>query len=248
MKSTGNTILVTGGGTGIGLALAQRWYDAGNTVIITGRREHVLHDAIAGRARMAAYVLDVTDAGAIDTFVQQLVADHPHVNVLVNNAGIYSAEKVTARRDLSDAERMIATNILGPIRMTNALIDHLGAQQDATIINVSSGLAFVPYPAAPVYSATKAAIHSYTAAMRPMLKGKVEVIEIVPPQVQTELTPGQSQDPNSMPLDAFADEVMTLLHAPATPEEVCVEGVRYFREAEAKGQFDAALQMLAQYS
>ncbi|WP_332878958.1 SDR family oxidoreductase [Massilia sp. S19_KUP03_FR1] len=248
MKHTGNTILVTGGGSGIGQALAHRWHDAGNHVIITGRREAVLQEAIAGRARMAAYVLDVTDDGAVDAFVQLVLAQHPRLNILVNNAGIYSPERVTMRRDLAAAGRMIATNLLGPIRMTNALIDHLGAQPDAALINVSSGLAFVPYPAAPTYSATKAAMHSYTAALRPLLAGSVEVIEIVPPQVQTELAPGQSLDPNSMPLAAFADEVMALLHAADTPAEVCVEGVRYFREAEANGQFGTALQMLAQYS
>ena len=208
----------------------------------------MLDAAIAGRARMTAYVLDVTDDGAVDAFAAQVIAAHPALNVLVNNAGIYSAEKVTAQRDIADAANMIATNFLGPIRMTNALVDHLGTRPDAALINVSSGLAFVPYPAAPTYSATKSALHAWTAALRPLLKGKVEVIEIVPPQVQTELAPGQSVDPNSMPLAAFADEVMALLHAPTTPAEVCVEGVRYFREAEAKGQFDEALQMLFQYS
>lgn len=248
MKKTGNTILVTGGGSGIGQALAHRWHDAGNHVIITGRRQQILDEAVAGRAQMSAYVLDVTDDSAVDAFAAQVVAAHPRLNVLVNNAGIYSAEKVTSRRDLADAASMIATNLLGPIHMTNALIDHLGTQADAALINVSSGLAFVPFPAAPTYSATKAAMHSYTAALRALLKGKVDVIEIVPPQVQTELTPGQSLDPNSMPLDAFADEVMALLHAATTPAEVCVEGVRYFREAEAKGQFEAALQMMVQYS
>ena len=248
MKKSGNTMLVTGGGSGIGQALAHRWHDAGNHVIITGRRGQVLRDAVAGRARMAYYVLDVTSAQDVDAFARTVVAEHPQLNVLVNNAGVYSAEKMTSARALSDAEQMIQTNVLGPIRMTNALIDHLRAQADAAIINVSSGLAFVPFPAAPTYSATKAAIHSYTAAMRPLLKDKVEVIEIVPPQVRTELTPGQSTDPNSMPLDAFADEVMALLHAQVTPAEVCVEGVRYFREAEATGKFDEALQMLAQYS
>lgn len=248
MKSTGNTILITGGGSGIGQALAHRWHDAGNHVIITGRRQQALDESIAGRERMTAYVLDVTVAGEVEAFAQKVVAEHPQLNVLLNNAGVYSAEKITAHRDLSDAERMIETNILGPLRVTNALIDHLSTQADAALINVSSGLAFVPYPAAPTYSATKAAIHSYTAALRPLLKGKVEVIEIVPPQVQTELTPGQSKDPNSMPLDAFADEVMALLHAAETPAEVCVENVRYFREAEAKGQFDEALQMLAKHS
>lgn len=248
MKSTGNTFLITGGGTGIGLALAQRWHDRGNHVIITGRRQQVLQDAVAGRERMTAYALDVTASDAVDRFVQQVIADHPDINILVNNAGIFSAEKVTTRRDISDAERMIETNIVGPMRLTNAMIDHLSGQPNAALINVSSGLAFVPFPAAPTYSATKAALHAWTAAIRPLLKDKVEVIEIVPPQVQTELTPGQSQDANSMPLDAFADEVITLLHATPTPAEVCVERVRYFREAEAKGQFDEALQMLAQYS
>lgn len=247
MKSTGNTFLITGGGTGIGLALAQRWHDMGNHVIITGRRQQVLQDAVAGRKRITAYALDVTAPDAVDRFVQQVIADHPDINILVNNAGIFSAEKVTAHRDISDAERMIETNIVGPMRLTNAMIDHLSGQPNAALINVSSGLAFVPFPAAPTYSATKAALHAWTAAIRPLLKDKVEVIEIVPPQVQTELTPGQSQDANSMPLDAFADEVITLLHATPTPAEVCVERVRYFREAEAKGQFDEALQMLAQY-
>ena len=248
MKHTGNTILITGGGSGIGQALAHRWHDAGNHVIITGRRQQLLNEAIAGRERMSAYVLDVTAASEVKAFVQQVIAEHPGLNILVNNAGIFSSEKITSRRDISNAQRMIETNVLGPIRMMNAFIDHLSAQAHAAIINVSSGLAFVPYPASPTYSATKAAIHSYTAAIRPLLKGKVEVIEIVPPQVQTELSPGQSADPNSMPLNEFADEVMTLLHAADTPAEVCVERVRYFRDAEAKGQFDEALQMLAKYS
>jgi uncharacterized oxidoreductase len=248
MKQTGNTILITGGGSGIGQALAHRWHDAGNHVIITGRRRQALDNAIAGRERMSACTLDVTAVDGIGTFVSQLLAEHPALNVLVNNAGVYKSEKIAASRDLTDAKRMIATNLLGPISMMNALIDHLSVQVNAAIINVSSGLAFVPYPACPTYSATKAAIHAYTAAIRPLLEGKVEVIEIVPPQVQTELSPGQSTHPYGMPLDTFADEVMALLHAEQTPAEVCVERVRYFREAESKGQFNDALRMLAQYS
>ncbi len=153
MKSTGNTFLITGGGTGIGLALAQRWHDMGNHVIITGRRQQVLQDAVAGRERMTAYALDVTAPDAVDRFVHQVIADHPDINILVNNAGIFSAEKVTTRRDISDAERMIETNIVGPMRLTNAMIDHLSGQPNAALINVSSGLAFVPFPAAPTYSA-----------------------------------------------------------------------------------------------
>jgi len=248
MNQTGNTILITGGGSGIGQALAHRLHDAGNHVIVTGRRREALGQAIAGRPRMSAYVLDVTAADAVAAFARQLLAEYPRLNILVNNAGVYSAEKIAAGRDLSDALRMIETNLVAPIRMIDAFIEHLGAQSGAAIINVSSGLAFVPFPAAPTYSATRAAIHAYTAALRPLLKDRVELIEIVPPQVQTELTPGQSKGPNSMPLDAFADEVMALLQAAVTPAEVCVEGVRYFREAEAKGQYDEALAMLATYS
>ena len=158
MKTTGNTILITGGGSGIGQALAHRWHDAGNTVIITGRRQEALDEAVKGRDRMTAYMLDVTQDASVHAFVRQVVADHPALNVLVNNAGVFSLEKVTAQRDLADTEQMIATNLLGPIRMTNALIEHLGTRPDAALINVSSGLAFVPYPASPTYSATKAEI------------------------------------------------------------------------------------------
>ncbi|KAB7764848.1 SDR family oxidoreductase [Xanthomonas maliensis] len=249
MKTNGNTILVTGGGSGIGRALAQRWHDAGNRVIVAGRRREALEETAAGRAGIAVRTLDIADAGAIASFAQDVIDSYPGLNVLVNNAGIYASENPRHRRDLADAERMITTNVLGPVRLTDALIEHLGAQAEAAIVNVSSGLAFVPYPAAPTYSASKAFLHSYTAALRPVLAGRVEVIEIVPPQVQTELTPGQSQDPDSMPLDAFADEVMALLHPghghAGSPAEVCVERVRPFRDAERKGQFDATLAMMA---
>jgi len=250
MKISGNTILVTGGGSGIGRALAKRWHDAGNRVIVTGRRRDMLEETAHGRAGIFIHELDISDANAIETAAGEIVATYPDLNVLVNNAGTYNGENPRRRRDLADAERMIVTNVLGPIRMTNALIDHLSAQNDASIINVSSGTAFVPYPASPTYSASKAAIHSYTAAIRPLLKGCVEVIEIVPPQVQTELTPGQSQDPNSMPLDAFADEVIALLHGDGdhSPAEVCVERVRYFRNAERAGQFDEVLAMMVEYT
>ncbi len=248
MKKTGNTILVTGGGTGIGRALAHRWHDAGNHVIITGRRHEVLEAAIAGRERMTALPLDVTAKDDVEGFAGRILVEHPLLNVLVNNAGTYAGETIVAHRDLTAAQRMIDTNVTGPIRLTNALIDHLTIQADAAIINVSSGLAFVPLPAAPTYSATKAAIHAYTAAIRPMLKDRVEVIEIVPPQVQTELSPGQSTDPNGMPLDAFADEVFALLYDGREPVEVCVQGVLPFRRAEAEGRFDEMLEVLARYS
>lgn len=187
MKATGNTILITGGGSGIGAALARRLHDLGNTVIVAGRRREALNQVAVGRANIHALTLDIEDAGSITTFAKQLLADHPRLNLLINNAGIMRSEPLETARNLADAEATIATNLLGPIRLTDALIDHLVAQPDATIVNVSSGLAFVPSVAAPVYAATKAALHSYTISLRLALRGKVEVIELAPPGVQTAL-------------------------------------------------------------
>ena len=244
MKTTGNTILVTGGGSGIGLALARRWHDAGNNVIITGRNTAKLDAAIAGRPNMAAVSLDVTDADAIAAFAKEIVAKHPGLNVLVNNAGIMSAEDASAKRDLTEAEATVVTNILGPIRLTDALVDHLAAQADSAIVNVTSGLAFVPFPKAPTYSATKAAMHSYSVALRIQLEGKVEVIELAPPAVRTDLTPGQSTRENYMPLDDFADEVMALFAQQPTPHEILVQNVLPLRNAEASGTVPQVLAML----
>lgn len=244
MKTTGNTILVSGGGSGIGLAIAQRWHDAGNRVIITGRNAAKLDAAIAGRANMTAMTLDVTDPAAIAAFAAEIVAQHPALNILVNNAGIMSSEDASAKRDLSEAEATVVTNILGPIRLTDALIDHLAAQDGAAIINVTSGLAFVPLPKAPTYSATKAAMHSYSVALRAQLDGKVEVIELAPPAVRTDLTPGQSTREGYMPLADFADEVMALFAHVPTPAEILVQNVLPLRNAEANGNVAQVLGML----
>lgn len=245
MKTSGNTILVSGGGSGIGLALAQRWHDAGNTVIITGRNAAKLDGAVAGRANMHAMTLDVTDAAAIAAFAAEIIAKFPALNILVNNAGVMMYEDATAKRDLADAETTVVTNILGPIRLTDALVDHLASQAGSAIVNVTSGLAFVPFPKAPTYSASKAALHSYSVALRVQLAGKVEVIELAPPAVRTDLTPGQSTREGYMPLDAFADEVMALFAKAPTPEEILVQNVLPLRNAEANGNVPAVLAMLA---
>ena len=245
MKTTGNTILITGGGSGIGLALAQRWHDAGNVVIVTGRNSAKLDAAIAGRANMHAAPLDVTDADAIAAFAADIVQRFPDLNVLVNNAGVMMYEALDGERDLSDAEATVVTNLLGPIRLTDALIDHLVARGDGAIVNVTSGLAFVPLPKAPTYSATKAALHSYTQALRVQLAGRVEVIELAPPAVRTELTPGQSRRDAYMPLDAFADEVMALFAETPTPAEILVRNVLPLRHAEAEGAVAERLAFLA---
>ncbi|WP_044560469.1 SDR family oxidoreductase [Azospirillum sp. B4] len=245
MKTVGNTILFTGGGSGIGRELAQRFHDLGNAVIVAGRRREALEETIAGRERMSALTLDVDDPEAIMAFARRVVTEYPELNVLINNAGIMRSEDLTRRRDLADAEETIVTNLLAPIRLINALIDHLAVQPDAAIINVSSGLAFVPLSATPTYSATKAAIHSYTVSLRTQLKGKVDVIELAPPGVQTELTPGQSARDGYMPLDQFADEVMTLFQQQPTPGEILVERVKLLRWAERDGRFDQVVGMLS---
>ena len=244
MKANGNTILITGGGSGIGEALAQRFHDAGNTVVIAGRRRDALERAAAGRDNIHFIELDVTDGDAIEQFARDVIAQHPSINVLINNAGIMRFEALDARRDLNDAEETIVTNLLGPIRVTNAMVEHLVGQGDAAIVNVTSGLAFVPLVATPTYSATKAAIHSYTVSLRDALKGRVEVIELGPPAVQTDLTPGQSNRPGYQPLNEFADEVLALFEQQPTPPEILVERVKFLRHAEAEGRFDQTLTTL----
>ncbi|MBY8829513.1 SDR family oxidoreductase [Hephaestia mangrovi] len=248
MKQTGNTILMTGGGSGIGAALAQRLHDLGNKVIVAGRRQDALDRAIAGRENMHALTLDIDSPAGIEDFARRVIDAHPDLNVLINNAGIMRFEDLDHRRDLADAEATITTNLLGPIRLTNALIDHLAAQPNAAIVNVTSGLAFVPLVPTPTYNATKAALHSYSVAMREALSGKVEVIELAPPAVQTGLTPGQESRPGYQPLDDFADEVMVLFAQQPTPPEILVERVKFLRNAEAEGRFDETVKQLNEFA
>ena len=244
MKMTGNTILMTGGGTGIGRALAHRFHDLGNDVIVTGRRRAPLDETIAGRERMHAELLDVADPEAIRDFARHIAATHSNLNILINNAGIMPLENAGAPRNLHDAEAVITTNILGPIRLSDALLDHLVAQPDSAIVNVTSGLAFVPTKRAPTYSATKAAMHSYTLTLREALKGRVEVIELAPPGVQTDLTPGQASNAAYQPLDDYADEVMRLFAQVPTPPEILVERVKPLRFAEHDGTLAEKLALL----
>lgn len=246
MKPSGNTILVTGGGSGIGAALAHRLHDQGNIVIVAGRRKDALDRTCEGRENMHALTLDIESAEEIEHFAKAVVAQFPALNILINNAGIMRSERLEVRRDLSDAETTITTNLLGPIRMTNALIGHLVDRPDAAIVNVSSGLAFVPLFTSPTYSATKAAIHSYTLALREALKGKVEVIELAPPAVQTGLTPGQETRAGYQKLGEFIDEVMALFVQQPTPEEIIVTRARFQRFSEAEGRFDAAFAALSE--
>lgn len=244
MKPSGNTILFTGGGSGIGRELARELAQRGNTVIVAGRRLAALEDTCAGHPSIHAHVLDVSDADAVARGTADLLARYPAINVLVNNAGIMDYEDVTKARDLSLAASIIETNLLAPIRLTDALIEHLAAQPDAAIVNTTSGLAFVPLPKAPTYSATKAALHSYSVSLRAMLEGKVRVIELIPPAVQTELTPGQSSREGYLPLATYIEQVMAQFGESGFPDEVLVPNAKVLRDAEKNGQFDQVLGML----
>ena len=180
MNSTGNTILITGGGSGIGRGLAEALQALGNQVIIAGRRKQALEETAAANPGMKSIPLDIESPAAIRAFAAKIAAEFPSLNVLINNAGIMRAEKLFAQQsDLADAEATVATNLLGPIRLIAVLLPHLLKQPRATIINVSSGLAFVPLAITPTYCATKAAIHSYTQSLRYQLKNTpIEVLEL----------------------------------------------------------------------
>ena len=246
MNITGNTILITGGGSGIGRGLAEALQAKGNQVIISGRRKAALEETVGANPGMKYLTLDIEDPAAIKAFANQVAAEFPALNVLVNNAGIMRPETLLEQPDdLSDAEAIVTTNLLGPIRLTAALLPVLREQAQSAIINVSSGLAFIPLAITPTYSATKAAIHSYTCSLRYQLKDtSTEVLEIIPPYVQTDLMSGAVEDPRAMPLKDFIAQTVEILSVQPTPAEICVERVHNLRFAEANGSFDAVFKGL----
>ena len=245
MNLTGNTILITGGGSGIGRGLAEAFLALGNQVIIAGRRQHVLDETAAANPGMQSLTLDIENPAAIRDFAAQATAQFPALNVLINNAGIMRIEKLLAQQpDLADSEAIITTNLLGPIRLTAALLPQLQSQPSSAIINVSSGLAFLPLSLTPTYCATKAALHSYTLSLRYQLRTtSTEVIELIPPYVQTHLMQG-AEDPRAMPLKEFIAEVMQIFQTQPTPPEICVERVKGMRFAAEAGKFEAIFQGL----
>lgn len=236
MNISGNSILITGGGSGIGFAMAKEFAKLGNDVIVAGRNKEKL--ATAGDAGLKTMLVDMLDAKSIKDFAAMLVSECPSLNVVIHNAGIMAAEDIKSG-DSSDIEdKTIITNLLGPIRLTDALLPHLLKQKSSTIMTVTSGLAFVPLAMFPSYCATKAALHSYTESLRYQLSGtSVAVVELPPPYVQTELTGAQqASDPNAMPLDEFINEVFDIMKNQPNATEILVERVLPLRNAAYAGQ------------
>jgi uncharacterized oxidoreductase len=241
MDRSGNTILITGGGTGIGRGLAEAFHRDGNRVIIPGRRRSVLEDVARANPGMCFLGVDVENIDDTKRFGDEVKSQFPALNVLINNSGIMKSENLKSGvEDLAIAEQTVAINLLGTFRITAVLMPLLLSQPKATIMTVSSGLAFLPIHPNPSYCASKAAIHSWTQSLRYQLRDtSVEVLEIAPPYVQTELGGRfQAEDPNAMPLADFISETMALLKNPPPGEEILVQRVHSRRFAQRDGKYD----------
>ena len=229
MSFSGNTVLITGGTSGIGRALAEALQQKGNTVIIAGRRKNLLDEVTKANPGMWAAELDMDNAADIAAQVHSIIQRFPALNGAINNAGIMKPEDVK-KGEVATAEAVITTNLLGPIRLTAALMPHLLKQPKATIFTVSSGLAFVPLAAFPTYNATKAAIHSYSMSLRYQLQDtNIKVREIIPPWVATELMGEKPTDPRAMPLEDFIRETVQLMDADS--DEITVQRALPLRNA-----------------
>ncbi len=241
MNLAGNTVLMTGGTSGIGRALAEAFHGRGNQVIIAGRRQALLDEITSAHPGMCGLQLDVQDPAAVDAFADHIRERFPELNVLINNAGISRREDLTAdTADFSVVQSVIHTNIVSVLQLTAALLPTL-KQQPTAMITTTSGLAFVPSAGAPTYSASKAFLHSWLQSLRAQLRQtSVEVLELAPPYVQTELGgPGQATDPSAMPLADYIAEVMQLIGNPDPPRgEILVERVKALRWAEKNGDYE----------
>ena len=246
MNISGNTIFIPGSTSGIGLALALALQARGNTVIVGGRRADLLDKIVAEHPGLDTAAIDTTDPASIESAASQVLDRHPDLNVLIATAGIMRVEDWHKPESfLASAESVVTTNVLGPIRLIAAFIHHLQAQPDATIVTVSSGLAFAPLAITPSYNASKAAIHMLSESIRLQLADtSVKVVELVPPSVRTALLPGQEDNEVAMPLDEFIAEVMVLLEAQPDAKEIQVERVKFLRYGEARGDYDQVVAAL----
>ena len=246
MNISGNTIFIPGSTSGIGLALALALQARGNTVIIGGRRTDRLERIAAEHPGLDTVAIDTSDAASIEAAAQEVLARHPDLNVLIPMAGIMRVEDWHKPESfLASAESVVTTNVLGPIRLIAAFIEHLQAQPAATIVTVSSGTGFAPLAVTPSYNLSKAAIHMLSESIRlQYADSSVQVMELVPPSVRTELLPGQENNEVAMPLDEFINEVMALLASQPDAKEIQVERVRFLRYGEARGDYDQVVATL----
>ena len=226
MTLTGNTIFITGGGSGIGRALAEALHKRGNKVIISGRRKGHLEAVVKANPGIKAIELDIADPDNIKAVAQKLIREHPDLNVLINNAGIMEPDQAAGIIDEKLLTSTVTTNLLGPIRLTSALVNQLKSRRGVILYNTSV-LGFVPLAVTAVYSATKAALHSYALSQRFLLRDSgVRVLEMVPPCVRTELMNSQEAE-QAMPLDQFISEILEALGTDA--EEILVEAAKPLR-------------------
>ncbi|WP_144765700.1 SDR family oxidoreductase [Curtobacterium sp. 9128] len=243
MDITNATVVIPGATSGIGLGLALRLQQAGSTVVIGGRRRARL-DALAAEHGFDTVELDVTDPGSIAAAAASVTAAHPELDTLITMSGIMRGEDLRSPEHIDDAVATVETNLLGTIRLIDAFLPHLLTRSASTVMTVSSGLAFTPLAATPTYSATKAAVHSYTMSLRQQLTGSpVSVLELAPPAVATDLM-GEGVDFGGMPLDDFLSEVVALLSSGTGPE-VLVENVLPLRWAERDGTQQQLIEALA---
>ncbi|CAN5598578.1 SDR family oxidoreductase [soil metagenome] len=234
MNLTGNTIFITGGGSGIGRALAEALHKLGNKVIISGRRKGHLAKTIEANPGMDFVELDVTDPDHIRRVSNDLIARYPDLNVLINNAGIMEIDDASTEINDDLISRTITTNLMGPIRLTGAFIAHFKKQESASILIVSSVLGFTPMAMTAVYSSTKAALHSYSQSLRFKLRHtRVRVLEVIPPWVRTELL-NSSEEPRAMPLDEFLEGTLDALATESN--EIIVPHARFLRDQQGPGE------------
>ncbi|MEV5714693.1 SDR family NAD(P)-dependent oxidoreductase [Amycolatopsis mediterranei] len=246
MDITGNTIFIPGATSGIGLALALALQERGNTVIVGGRRVELLEKIAAEHPAIDTVRIDTADAASVQVAAKDVLARHPGLNVLVTMAGVMRVEDWHQPETfLESAESVVTTNVLGPIRLIAAFVEHLRTKPDATIVTVSSGLAFTPLKVTPSYNASKAAIHMLSESLRLQLADtSVSVLELEPPSVQTDLLPGHAENDQAMPLGEFVAEVMGILETQPEATEIQVERVKFLRYGEARGDYDQVVAAL----
>ncbi|PYY33525.1 oxidoreductase [Curtobacterium sp. MCJR17_055] len=234
MDITTRSVVIVGATSGIGLELARRFRDAGSSVVIGGRRTDLLDQLRA--EGFGTVAVDVTDTASVAAARDSVLDLLPDLDTVVTMSGIGLPEDLRDPAHFADAERTIDVNVLGTIRVVDAFTPHLLAQGSGTIVTVSSGIGFLPFPLMASYGASKAAVHAYSEALRAQLAGTgVDVAELVPPAVATSMG---TSNPNALDLGAFGAEVMTLLAQDPTPHEVLVQGVLMHRWAERDGTYD----------